>query len=203
MKARRVGGLDPLGGTAENLERICRVRLDELFAFSPRALDPAQTEVQHDMRIAAKRLRYLLELSAFCFGPYVGRAAAVAKELQDVLGEIHDCDVMLPRVLRHAERLRTRDVAAVLERAGAAEDLEPRLAARAPSRAAYRGLDVLGVHLQARRALLHRRFVARWEELQRKGFRARLEWALGERPVGGAGAEGGGFEASELGAARA
>ncbi len=174
-------GLDPLGATAENLERICRVRLDELFVFTPRALDPSEHDVQHDMRIAAKRLRYLLELSAFCFGPYVGRAATVVKEIQDVLGEIHDCDVMLPRVLGHAEELRARDVAAVLERAGAAEDLDPRLAARAPSRAAYRGLDVLAVHLGARRVLLHRRFVARWEELQRKGFRARLEWALAER----------------------
>jgi len=203
VKARRVKGLDPLGGTAESFERICRVRLDELFAFSPRALDPAEVEVHHEMRIAAKRLRYLLELSAFCFGPYVGRAAGVARELQDVLGEIHDCDVMLPRVLRHAEELRARDVAAVLQRAGAeAEDLPPRLAARAPSRAAYRGLDVLAVHLGARRVLLHRRFVARWEDLQRKGFRARLEWALAERPVSSETTEGSGIEAPELRAAR-
>ncbi len=185
MKARRVTGLDPQGGTAENLERICHARLAELYSFVPRALDPSEIEAQHDMRIAAKRLRYLLELSAFSFGPYAARAALLVKELQDVLGEIHDCDAMLPRVLAHAEELRARDVGAVLGRAGTAEDLSPRLASRAPSRGAYRGLDVLAVHLEARRALLHRRFVERWEELQRKGFRARLEWALvehGETP---------------------
>jgi CHAD domain-containing protein len=52
----------------------------------------------HDMRIAAKRLRYLLELVGFCFGAVGEEAQARARALQDVLGEIHDCDVMLERI---------------------------------------------------------------------------------------------------------
>jgi hypothetical protein len=181
VKARAVKGVDPRGSTADGLERIIRVRVDELFSFTPAVLDPAEVEALHDMRIAAKRLRYLLEVSAPFFGPYAERATAHTKELQDRLGEIHDCDVMLPRVLEHTADLRARDATAVVALAADADELEPRLSARSPSRAAHRGLGVLAVHLQARRALLHARFSAEWQALQRKGFRARLEWALAER----------------------
>lgn len=183
MRARKVKGVDPEASTADGLERVVRVRLAELEAFVPRVFDPAEVEAQHDMRIAAKRLRYLLELSDFCFGPYAEKAARHVKELQDLLGEIHDCDVMLPRVERHAELVRARDAATLVERAGNAEDLAPSLSARAPSRAEHRGLSTLAVHLAARRALLHARFVTFWGDLQRRGFSARLEWALGERPA--------------------
>jgi CHAD domain-containing protein len=50
------------------------------------------------MRIAAKRLRYALEVGFRCLGGEAEALRAKARELQDVLGEIHDCDVMLPRV---------------------------------------------------------------------------------------------------------
>ena len=50
------------------------------------------------MRIAAKRLRYVLEITETCFGIEAVAARGAVKELQSVLGDIHDCDVMLPRV---------------------------------------------------------------------------------------------------------
>ena len=56
------------------------------------------------MRIAAKRLRYLLELVGFCFGEVGGEAQGRARELQEVLGEIHDCDVMLERIAAIRDR---------------------------------------------------------------------------------------------------
>ena len=65
--------------------------------FAEEALDPAAGVAQHDMRIAAKRLRYVLEIVAECFGPEALAAERAAKALQAVLGEIHDCDVMLPQ----------------------------------------------------------------------------------------------------------
>jgi CHAD domain-containing protein len=60
MKARNVKGLEPQGTLADNAERIVRVRLDELQSFIPEALDPDEVTALHDMRIAAKRLRYIL-----------------------------------------------------------------------------------------------------------------------------------------------
>ena len=101
MKARKVKGLDPDGTLAENAERILAVRLEELHSFSPAVLDPAEAEALHDMRIAAKRLRYVLELAKPALAPEAVKQARTAKKLQDLLGQIHDCDEMLPRVREH------------------------------------------------------------------------------------------------------
>src|SRR3954454_20385781 len=177
MRARPVKKLDPARSLGENAARIVQVRLDEMRAFAPRALD-GKTKAQHDMRIAAKRLRYVLEVTGVCFGKQADTARKRARDLQDLLGEIHDCDVMLPRVQAQIERLRSDDARAILLRAGEADDLEPRLAARAPNRAGYRGLEILAVHLRARRALLFERFTKFWQAEASKGTWARLESAL-------------------------
>ena len=184
MKARRVKRLDPQGPLRENAARILRVRVRELRSFAPAALEPERSTEQHDMRIAAKRLRYVLETTAFCFGRPAEEARRAAKQLQDVLGELHDCDVMAPRIAAHAAELRDRDAESVRERAAGADDLEPSLAARAPHRTSYRGLGVLSVHVEARRRLLFDRFVELWHEHERAGTWKRLERAL-EPDVGG------------------
>jgi CHAD domain-containing protein len=110
VKARAVKGLDPDATLADNLERIVATRLDELCSFIPRALDPARIKALHDMRIAAKRLRYILEVAAEpCFGPYATAAIKRTRDLQDLLGELHDCDVQLPRVRALQDELRAAD----------------------------------------------------------------------------------------------
>ncbi len=177
MKARPVKKLDPDRSLGENGARIVRARLDEMMSFAPRALE-GKTKAQHDMRIAAKRLRYVLELTGFVFGRPADTARRRARDLQDILGEIHDCDVMLPRVRAHAKLLQQRDASAVRARAGNAPDLDPRLAARAPHRTAYRGLDVLAVYLEARRQLLEDRFVDFWRRQEQTGTWARLARAV-------------------------
>ena len=184
MKARKVKGIDPEAPLVDGVHRIIEVRLDELCSFMPRAADPEEITALHDMRIAAKRLRYLLEMFAPCFGDYAATAAKRAKELQDLIGEIHDCDVTLPRVLGLLTELRAHDADEVLGLAAEdAEDLDPALAAGAPHAEAFRGLESLAIYLQARRRLLFARFLAEWTDLQRHGFRPRLEYALGERPA--------------------
>ena len=68
VKAKKVKQLDPRTTLAENAARIVLVRVGELRSFVPEALDPDESETQHDLRIAAKRLRYVLEATGFCFG---------------------------------------------------------------------------------------------------------------------------------------
>jgi hypothetical protein len=182
VRARKVKHLDPAGTLADNAERIVRTRLAELCDFMPTAADPREVEALHDMRIAAKRLRYVLEITGPVFGPYAETAVRLTKEVQDLLGEIHDCDVQLPEVAAFTADLERADAFAVAERTPhGAEDLDPRLVARAPHRGDYAGLAALSVHLRARRELLFARFVALWSEYERKGFRARLEYAISER----------------------
>src|SRR3954447_18205523 len=145
-----------------------------MLDFAPRALN-GKTRAQHDMRIAAKRLRYVLEVTGFCFGRPADTARRRARDLQDILGEIHDCDVMLPRVRKHLTELQRSDARVVRDRARVAPDLDPRIAAQAPHRPAYRGLDVLAVYLEARRELLIDRFVAFWKRQDETGTWRRLE----------------------------
>ncbi len=98
MKAREVEGLEPGAPLRENAARIVRTRLDELRSFAEAALAPGAGTDQHDMRIAAKRLRYVLELLGPCIGEEAREARAAAKEVQSVLGDLHDCDLMLSRL---------------------------------------------------------------------------------------------------------
>ena len=156
MKARRVKGLDPAAPLADNAERIIRVRLDELCSFMPKAADPREITALHDMRIAAKRLRYILEVTGDVFGPYAGNAVKMVKDLQDLLGEIHDCDVQLPEVAEFLEELVAEDVAA----AGAS----PKDLAKTPNRRTYAGLVTLQVHLRARRRALFEQFLELWRD---------------------------------------
>lgn len=92
-------------------EGLIQARLEELLAYEPFVARPACAVELHRMRIAAKRLRYGLEL----FDPlYHGRleaTVAALKHIQDLLGLIHDCDVwqeLLPRFLAKEQR-RARD----------------------------------------------------------------------------------------------
>jgi hypothetical protein len=117
----------------------------------------------------------VLEVTGFAFGRPADTARRRARDLQDILGEIHDCDVMLPRVREHLAQLQRADAEAVRAKAGGAPDLDPRLAAQVGHRTAYRGLDVLAVYLEARRRLLEDRFAAFWQRQEETGTWRRLE----------------------------
>jgi CHAD domain-containing protein len=81
-----------------NVAKIVSVRLDELRGFADAALVADASVAQHDMRISAKRLRYVLEIFASCLGDEAAAARRAAKRLQSVLGDLHDCDLMLAKV---------------------------------------------------------------------------------------------------------
>ena len=98
MKARKIAGLDPATPLGPNAGRIVATRLEELRSLAEEALVRDATEAQHDMRIAAKRLRYALEIVGPCIGDAAEPARLAAKRLQSTLGDLHDCDVILPRV---------------------------------------------------------------------------------------------------------
>ncbi len=102
MKPQRVEGLDPQAPLRPNAARIIRTRLDELRSLSEEALVPDAAAAQHNLRIAAKRLRYVLEIVGPCIGEEAKVARDAAKQLQSVLGDLHDCDLMLPKVERIA-----------------------------------------------------------------------------------------------------
>jgi len=98
VKARKIAGIDPAAPLGPNARRIVATRLEELHSLAEEALAPDAAGAQHDMRIAAKRLRYALEIVGPCIGAPAEPARRAAKEIQSVLGDLHDCDVIMPRV---------------------------------------------------------------------------------------------------------
>ena len=183
MKARRVKGLDPAGPLVENLERIVRVRLAELLAFMPRAGDPDQVEALHDMRIAAKRLRYILEIAHPCFGEYARTAVNRVKDLQELLGELHDCDVQSIELEEFLRDLVAEDATALALAAEGMDDLAPDALRVARHRDDHAGVAALLVYVRARRRVLFGAFERLWTDFERSGFAARLEYAVTERPT--------------------
>ena len=180
MRARKVKGLDRDMPLDKALRRIAETRLAEVHSFDEALADPDAVEELHDMRIAAKRLRYVLEMSEPVLGEPARAGARRAKRLQDVLGEIHDCDEHLPLVEAHIQRLREEDAAALRAsaRRGAA-DLDPAAVREAPNRRRYAGLEALAAYLRARRAVLYERFVRDWARFEREGFRTSLNGKSG------------------------
>ena len=70
-------------------------RLKELEKLSADVYKPFEVETLHDMRIAAKRLRYAVELFQSCWGRSIGTYAKRAARVQTALGDLHDCDVWI------------------------------------------------------------------------------------------------------------
>lgn len=69
-------------------------RLEEVLGYEDIIKSPENIEELHDLRIAIKHLRYCLEIfdrTVDGIGEYVN----AAKYLQEIIGEIHDCDMWL------------------------------------------------------------------------------------------------------------
>ena len=70
-------------------------RLKELEKLSDGLFRPFEVETLHEMRIAAKRLRYAIELFQQCWGRSIATYAKRTARLQTALGDVHDCDVWI------------------------------------------------------------------------------------------------------------
>ena len=103
----------PEDSVAPNLLSTTRLAVSTLvqavLAFDQPARDPAHSEALHALRVACKHLRYTLEICAPLFegspkspdfGPTSGDVGLqsyikLAKTYQEILGDIHDCDVWI------------------------------------------------------------------------------------------------------------
>jgi len=88
---------------------IILARFRELEGMSRSLYQPFVTEPLHRMRIAAKRLRYSIELHTQCWGEQLAPFAKEVGNLQDSLGELHDCDVWLEELGARLEVLHRSD----------------------------------------------------------------------------------------------
>lgn len=103
-KARPIPDLDGAQPFAAAAGKVVAVRSQELWDHAVGVLDTADIERVHDMRVATRRLRAVLEIFASCFPRDLHREVLRdVKRLADTLGERRDPDVQIER-LRAYER---------------------------------------------------------------------------------------------------
>jgi CHAD domain-containing protein len=147
-KARPIPDLDAGISFREAAASAVEVRTEELFSFSGGVLDTDDIEGVHDMRVASRRLRAVLEVFAPCF-PKAEHKEALrdVKALADDLGERRDPDVAIADLRRIAEGLTAAD--------------RP-------------GIGSLVQELAGRQSAANERVAARLERVERSELRARL-----------------------------
>ena len=99
-KAHKITGVAPLRSYQENARILLPQRLEEVYTWESFIRDETKREELHNMRISIKRLRYTMELFRVVYGlptadSQYAEFLAVIVDLQEILGDIHDADVVL------------------------------------------------------------------------------------------------------------
>ncbi|HEX8853981.1 MAG TPA: CHAD domain-containing protein [Thermoleophilaceae bacterium] len=111
-RAADVAGIGPDTPFREAAAVVVETRAEELFSLQENVLDTDDIERVHDMRVASRRLRAVLEVFAPCF-PKKGHRAVLrdVKAIADALGERRDPDVAIDILVRVEDALPTHDAA--------------------------------------------------------------------------------------------
>ena len=103
-KARDIPDLLPADSFRAAAAKVVAVRAQELFEHSENVLNTQDIERVHDMRVASRRLRAVLEIFAPCFPRKQHRGVLRdVKAVADALGERRDPDVHIAALRRIAE----------------------------------------------------------------------------------------------------
>jgi CHAD domain-containing protein len=94
----------------EELRQHIEKRLEELLSCQDCLQNPDDKTGHHDMRIAAKRLRYTLEISNLPFERRLSANIEIMKRLQSLLGKVHDCDVWIEDLAKFSEKEKKRTI---------------------------------------------------------------------------------------------
>jgi CHAD domain-containing protein len=141
-----------------------RLRLEELLAYEPHIVHPERVAELHQMRIAAKHLRYTLEVFEPLYDRALRKPIKIVKEIQELLGEVHDCDVWIDYVPQFIEEERAR----ALEYFGEAAHVQAYLP----------GLHALEENRRQQRLRSYYTFRRFWELAQEKDIWGRVRDAV-------------------------
>jgi CHAD domain-containing protein len=154
----------------EVAREVILARLEELRELSACLYQPFAVEALHRMRIAAKRLRYAMQLFATCLNETLAEHAAQVAELQTALGNLHDCDVWIEDLGRMLLNFRAHETKA-------APPLDE-TARRKQSAAVW-----LLCHFAKARMKHYAHALACWHEWETSAFFVRLKGSLDARPA--------------------
>ena len=177
-KAVQVTGLKPEQSLGENARKILSVRLAEYYALASTTGDESAVEALHNLRIAAKRLRYTLELFSAAFGETGKRNIERIKQVQEELGVIHDIDVRIELIRDELFRLQAEQLDVVIAQFGKTPKSGHRAiltsAFRPPPDDPRRGLYSLLSKQALDRKHHFQAFIALWNDLEKQDMRRDL-----------------------------
>jgi CHAD domain-containing protein/HD superfamily phosphodiesterase len=154
--------IPPQNFVIENLQ----FRFTELLSLEKYIQNEAAVKQHHQLRIAAKRLRYALELSQELYVDKMKPMITTIKGFQDILGEIHDADVWIEYIPKI-----TSKVSHKLPRRKRGEIVND--------------LELLHKQVIKRRHKLYLEFYSSWGEQNSKGFLASLRGLIMGEPYMG------------------
>jgi CHAD domain-containing protein len=109
-KAREIRDIGPDISFRDAAASAVAVRAEEVFEFGEGVLDTSDIERVHDMRVATRRLRAVMEIFAPCFPKAEHRQALKeVKGLADALGTRRDPDVAIAALEQTAQELAAAD----------------------------------------------------------------------------------------------
>jgi CHAD domain-containing protein len=132
--------------------RISR-RLSTLLSYDPWVMHPEAVAEHHATRIAAKKLRYTMEIYSSLYRNNLQKPLARVKKIQEILGDIHDCDVWIDQITSLLLRERS------LLRSGKGT--------KRPDTVTLASLTLLLRNREAERKRRYRQFVHYWQALAR------------------------------------
>ncbi len=91
----------------ENIRDILPMMFDDFMALSDIIINyPLRKNDLHEMRKSGKPLRYTMEIGEYCFGEEFKKCLSEIKEGLELMGEVHDADVMIPEINLHIKEIR-------------------------------------------------------------------------------------------------
>jgi Uncharacterized conserved protein len=142
---------------------VLLVRLQEMREYEQAVRDPARIADLHNMRIAAKRLRYTLEIFAPVLSAEAEDLLKTVEAIQERLGAIHDIDVLADLLEKTLEKETEREKRRLLKKSSGP-----------PEFLAAEGLVALMGRKREERADLYREFLAFYDALPPEEFAQRL-----------------------------
>ena len=94
-KAKPMSGLMLRLRQGKMLAKLRRFRLEEMYEWEKYVDNPYDVRKLHDLRIAAKRLRYTLEIFEDALPEGSQQVVKELTHVQDEIGALHDSDVLI------------------------------------------------------------------------------------------------------------
>jgi CHAD domain-containing protein len=154
MAASPTASLVAVPAVQLEIQRHVVGHLDQLLQCQNSLTSDKDCMRHHAMRIAAKRLRYTLEIARPAYPGQLSEFIEALKQVQTLLGEVHDCDVWI----EHLDTFATKEKRRMMKHFGRID----RFARLQP------GIDYLRHDRHRRRDEAFAQIVAYWAELNQQ-----------------------------------